>query len=374
MGLQIRRARPDDAEAIARLNARLRAGGVDTTVYPPDVVPAVQPDEPRESYYVVADGDEIRGSVYLRRSRLWMSDRSIPVGWIKYPVAESLVERRYAGVPAAMIMHLQRELPTLLAVGMGGLQGQFAKLLQALRWSGAVVPTYVLPADPLVVLTELPQLASRPRIRRAASLLRQCGAGPIARGAFRAWSAMRGAGTRSGIRVSRHSHPDDGWDALFHQQRGSYPAIADRSRRTVAWAMPSSAPGVGFWTVERRGQRLGWFAAQQLDFRRARHRPYGALRVGMLHDMLADPTNASTVVTAAVRTLIEGGAQLLVANHSAPEWRPAFRAAGFLEAPPSFACLASPALASALAEVGLTPAQLYVTRGDDGVMNPEVLE
>ncbi|MFN7530765.1 MAG: hypothetical protein ACK5T7_06655, partial [Gemmatimonas sp.] len=95
---------------------------------------------------------------------------------------------------------------------------------------------------------------------------------------------------------------------------------------------------------------------------------------GMLHDMLADPANAGAVVTAAVRTLVKGGAQLLVGNHSAPEWRPAFRAAGFLEAPPSFACLASPALVRVLAEAGLTPAQLYVTRGDDGVMNPEVVE
>ncbi|MCA2993189.1 hypothetical protein [Gemmatimonas sp.] len=374
MGLQIRLARPDDAEAIARLNARLRAGGVDTPVYPPDVVPAAQPDEPQESYYVVADGDEIRGSVYLRRSRLWLAERSIPVGWIKYPVAESLVERRFAGVPAAMIMHLQRELPTLLAVGMGGLQGQFAKLLQALRWSGAVVPTYVLPVDPLPVLTELPQLASRPRVRRAASVLRLCGAAPVTRGALRAWNAIRGIGTLRDIRVSPYAAPDAGWNALFRQIRGSYRAMADRGQRAVTWAIPPAAPGVGFWTVERQGQRLGWFAAQQFDFRRARHRPYGALRVGMLHDMLADPANAGAVVTAAVRTLVKGGAQLLVGNHSAPEWRPAFRAAGFLEAPPSFACLASPALVRVLAEAGLTPAQLYVTRGDDGVMNPEVVE
>lgn len=371
MGLQIRRARLDDAPAIGRLNARLRAGGVTAPVYAPEPDVPVVDGTPYESYYVVADGEEIRGSVYLRRSRLWIGQRSVPIGWIKYPVAESLVAPRFAGVPAAMILHLQRELPTLFAVGMGGLDGQFAKLLSALRWTGGVVPTYVLPVDPLPVLTQLPHLAARTRMRRVASALQAVGADAPARLALRTWSRLRTRAAGSGVDVALCASPDERWDALFDTARHQYPALAERTRACVTWAVPPTAPGVRYWGVSREGALIGWAAVQQLDFTHARHRPYGALRVGIVHDMLAAPGDAAAVLPGVVRALVDDGVQLLLANHSAPSWRTAFRAVGFREAPASFACLASPALSAELSAVGLTPTDVYMTRGDDGVLTPE---
>jgi hypothetical protein len=369
VGYLIRPAVPTDAPALARLDQRLAAAGTDVRVYPPDAPRPVVADEPSEQYFVVQDGDEIRGSVYLRRSTLFVGDTTLPIAWVKYPVSESLVDRRFAAVPAAMILFLQREFPNVLAVGMGGLQGTFAQLLDRFRWSGHVVPTLVLPLHPSRVIRQLPQLATRGRLRQLAAAADRVGAGAVASWGVRAIIAgLEGARLR-GASVLPVGTPNPDYDTVFTRARAQYATLADRRAAAVRWSVPADVPGVTHQTVHVNGATVGWVAVQFVDLRTlSSPSPYGALRVGVLHDMLAAPTFAAPVVAAGVRVLRRAGADLIIANHSHPTWLHALRGTGFLNAPPSFACMLSPALTAALSARGVHAHDLYLTRGDDGVL------
>ncbi len=369
MGYVIRQAVPTDAPALARLDQRLAAAGSDVRVYPPDAPRPVPADEPSEQYYVVEDGDEIRGSVYLRRSTLFVGDTTLPIAWVKYPVSESLVDRRFAAVPAAMILFLQREFPNLMAVGMGGLQGTFAQLLDRFRWSGHVVPTMVLPLHPSRVIRQLPQLATRRQLRRLAATADRVGAGAVVSWGVRVISAGLERVRRRGTSVRPLAAPNVDFDAVFAQARAQYPMLADRRAAAVQWSVPADVPGVTHQTVHVEGIARGWVAVQFVDLRAlSSPSPYGALRVGVLHDMLAAPEFAAPVIAAGVRLLRRAGADLIIANHSHPTWLHALRGSGFVTAPPSFACMLSPALTAALTARGAGAHDLYLTRGDDGVL------
>jgi hypothetical protein len=368
--MNIRPARPTDAPALARLDRRLRTAGRNVVVCPPDEKAPSSSEHGTETYFVVEDGDEVRGSVYLRTSLLHIGEETVQIGWIKYPVAESLIDGRFAGVPAAMILHLQRQNPTLLAVGMGGPEGPLAKLLTALRWSGGVIPTFVLPIDPIAVASELPHLAKRTWLRRAARVARGIGLGPAARVGIRATTLLRATALSKGATVRTEVEPPFDWNKVFAAATSEYLAISERTAASVSRLLPPSAPGVRYWTISRDGLDIGWAAAQLLDFRDAPFRPYGALRVGIVHDMLSLVNDASVVVSLAAASLAREGAQLLLANHSVPAWGRAFRDIGFLRAPESFACLGSPALVERLSRAGISPLDLYLTRGDDGFLNP----
>ena len=110
MRIVVRRFQNGDADAIRRLNHRLEAAGIEHRVYPEDL--SLNPDADLEvrpindSLHVAADGHEIRGGTWLREQYFWVEGRRHRVGWMKYPVAESLIDPTYAGVPASMMLQL----------------------------------------------------------------------------------------------------------------------------------------------------------------------------------------------------------------------------------------------------------------------------
>ena len=116
MRIVVRRFQNGDADPIGRLNHRLEGGGSEHRLYKEDL--SVNPDADLEirpindSLFVAADGDEIRGGAWLREQYFSVEGTLHRVGWMKYPVAESLVDPKYAGVPASMVLQFLRHQPS----------------------------------------------------------------------------------------------------------------------------------------------------------------------------------------------------------------------------------------------------------------------
>jgi hypothetical protein len=357
---------------LARLDLRLRDGGASARVYPPDELPSEVPHFPREEQYVVADREEIRGSVYLRLTSMIAGGVRFQVGYVKYPVAESLVDKKYAGVPVAMMRHLQKLQPELLVMGMGGLSGPFAQFLSRMRWRGHTIPTVILPLQPTRILRHLPHLAARTTLVRIARVLDWLGGGMVLSGAVRLTSAVgtrwlgRGAitepllpGTSDGSVYSRVSA----------SVVSSYPLMVDRDAKYATWMFPEHTQGAHRLHVQTAPGHDGYVHIQYVDLRERRSSPYGPLRLAVLQDMLAVPEAARGVVAAGVDLARRLDADLVLMTHSHPAWLTAARRCGFLMGPDNFACMRSPALDQKLAELGIIARDLYVTRADDGVLS-----
>lgn len=357
--MKIRRWEPADEARIARLNDRLRRGGVDWPVW--NEGPPPSPDDPiAERMYVASEDDEVRGAVWLREHEFRLRGTTITAGWAKYPVAESLVDPAFGGVPGALILKIQREQPRLMALGMGGVDGNFAKLLRSMRWEGVGVPFLVRFNHPARVLRALRALRSSRLRRVGADVLAATGIGWLG---WRAYETARRTLARATPLDVEVVESFGGWaDALWERDAGAYTFIARRDAAMLNRVYPPAMP-VTRLRLRRDGADIGWACVVDRDLRDKPDTAFGPLRVGLVADALGAPRDATSIVAAADAYLAARGVDLTFTNQSHDAWCAAFRRAGYLEAPSQFAFFRSVAAGrdlGPLTDLG----ELYLNRGD----------
>lgn len=364
----IGRITPSDAPAIARLNERLRLGGDPHVVYGTDDGLPDDAPLPRERLYVVRDGDEIRAAAYLKEVQFRIRDETVTLGWVKYPVAESLVDKRFANAPAGLVLDLMRRRPLLAAVGMGGHDGSFAQLLQRLGWQGDDTPTLIFPVDLAAIARALPAMRPGLASERIATYIGRTGLGnlgslvlsPLARAYF----ALRHAGARA------ESFDSFGtWATIGNREIGAeYPAVACRDARHSNWMSPLDVPGARRLRIALRDATVGWAVVQTIDRRNvASSDRFSGLRVGVLHELFSRLEHAPQVIAAAVRDLLDQKVQVVIAQHSHAQWQVVLRRMGFIVSPARFGLYVAPALAAHLQASQVSIQEMFVTRNDDGI-------
>jgi hypothetical protein len=366
VSIRVRRYQEEDRGGIERLNARLAAGGSSHVVYPEGR--EQDPSRPvRERLFVAAEDGEIRGGVWLKEHASSVAGVGEPVviGWLKYPVAESLVDARYSGVPGSLILQCLREQPRLLALGLGGHATPLARILSRLAWAGTTIPLQYLPVRPNRLLRELAPLRSTAARRAAADLLRLSGLGWLG---WRAVEALRGGGRVSrllrGLSVDHVSAFGPWADETWARCRGSYGFLTVRDAAMLA-AMYRSHPDIGRLRVRRGSEDLGWACVVRHDFGAGRpDASFGRMTVGLVADALAPPQAASSVLAAATAWLLEAGVDIIISNQLHPAWSAALGALGFLTGPSNFALYRSPAASQLLDADAVRALGKHVNRGD----------
>jgi hypothetical protein len=375
--IQVRRFTAADVPAIQRLDARLAAAGVPHRIGCQDARADGDPSLDREPIierlYVAAAGDEIRGGVWLKEQMFWSDEGPLRVGWPKYLIAESPVNGMRAVVPASLLFSLVREQPRLLALGMGGTSGPFARLLAAARWNGSAMPFFAAFVRPSRVLRNLSCVRTTWLRRAIADALSYSGLASAAGhllSVSRAGRRTRAIRKYSGTVVDRFG---DWADEVWEQCRDAYSFIAIRDSRAANALYPDGLKCLTRLRVRNDDGDVGWICARAIDAAgTAFERHFGRLKLGILTDGLAHPSDAAGVLDVGVRQLIENGVDLILMYQSHPAWCGAARRVGFLPAPSPSAFYRSPAIDAVLTKAVAKNRHCHLTWSDgDG---PERIE
>jgi hypothetical protein len=366
--LEVRRFRESDRPGIERLNRRLAAAGAADRVYPEDSVAEGSPELARdgaisERLLVAAEGSEVRGGVWLKEQDFWVGGRVERMGWAKYPVAESLISADYAGVPGALLIQLLREQPRLLALGMGGHDGPFARFLARMRWQGQTIPLFLFPCRPSKVLREFGGRLASPLTRTLSRVVAATGAAELVV-AGRGWIRARPPGApRRFLEVQAVNQFGSAADDLWLRLRDRYGFLASRDSGTLAGMYPSRSRGVTRLMVSRQGAGIGWLVVFSHDPAVDPLQPqFGGLSYGILADGLAAPDDVPDLLAAGHQHLRESGVDLIMSHQAHPRWQAGLSSLGYFIGPPRFAFYQAPAVTSL---VGAIPqAEWHFTRGD----------
>lgn len=366
MSLEIRRYRPTDALAIDQFNIRMAAGGVSHRLYPENEHElSGKTDDPRFTRLLVAARDGvIHGGVWLTSQSLRLAGTTIRASWIKYPVAESLIDPAHAGIPAAIVLHMTRAEGTLLSLGLGGRQTAFARILDGFKWSGSTVPFYFRIVRPARVLRHLRFVRSS-RLRAAVmDVLAGTGLGAVGFGIFRGLQRLGRPTPRISCSVTEVDQFGSWTDRLWDMHCDRYSLVSMRDQATLNDLYPSRFPGLSRLRISDSGRDLGWACTTRMDLRKgAGHRVFGRLVVGCIADCFSSPEDATTVVGAATRALLASGVDLLVSNQSHPAWGRALQSWGFMKGPSNFAFYRPPAIQQVLDDHD-NDCHIHITRGD----------
>jgi hypothetical protein len=369
VAISFRRYQDSDFDALERFNRRMEAGGSPHRLYREDLTKnptadlAIRPIN--DSLYVAAQDDELRGGTWLREQYFQVDGALHRVGWMKYAIAESQVDARFSMVPLVMVRGLTKQQPRLMALGMGGHDAPFARLLDAADWRSCTVPFFFLVVRPFRVLRGLTHLRGRPAMRIAMDAAAWTGAGWLGNLLYRAPALLSSAGRG----LATELEPTFGsWaDDLWNECRGEYHALAVRDGRALDFRFPAAGPDavkVHRVRVRRGTDDIGWVCAKVSEGGEFAH-AFGDLRVGLLLDMLARPHDARSVLAAGVRYLEAHDVDIVVTNLSHDAWIDAARGLRFLSGPSNVAFYRAPAADELLFGSGRTPQTAHITRSDD---------
>lgn len=366
MSIRVRRFEPADEAGIERLNARLQRGDTTDRVYAesPTTPSLSRGDAMSQELYVAADGDEVRGGVWLHEHEFLHHGRSLQAGWLKYPVSESLINREYGGVPGAMILTMMRRQPYLMALGMGGRETPFARLLASIGWRIEDVPFFAALVRPARVVKHAPQMRGAGTVARAARLGARLGLLTAGLAPLNVLRSVRSKQLLREVTTSIVSRFDTWADDIWNLAASDYGFIARRDAAMLNLLYPSSFPRLTRLQVTRDGRVLGWVCTTLADpGSSAAFSEFGELRVGMIADGTGQSQHAAAILAAGVHHLVQSGADLIVTNQMHPAWRRPLRWLGFLPRPTNFLFACSKRMAGAIGE-DIASQAMFINRGD----------
>lgn len=364
MSIEVRRFQAGDEAGVAAFNDRFEAAGIEHRLWEEDL--DKNPDADLERFpvsvtlHVVSDGDAIRGGSWLREQYFWANGERHRVGWMKYPVAESLIDPKFAGVPASMVIHLLRRQPNLMALGMGGHDAPFARLLKGIRWQSSTVPFFFRVVRPFRVLRGLAYARRKPLIRLGADVAAFTGVGAVAHAAYLAAHRLRRRDEPIDYSVEPAFGPwaDETWLAA----RDEYRSLAVRDAHTLNYQYGPRFIIARRIRVTRAGRDIGWACAYVLSKRDANKSYFGQLNVGLITDALARPEDAADVIRAGVQCLEAEGADIVLSYFSHSAWTDALRRLAFVPGPSTFAFYRSPHAEKTLVDGPIE--ECFLTRSD----------
>jgi len=337
-----------DAQAAeaAAFNERMRAHQqTEYVLY--EQPPFMEPDDApiRNRFYVVRDEDAVRGSLLLASfPGSFGTGEAADVINCREPISEAIVDSRFA----------------LFALGMGGEDRPFPRLLKSAGWTLRPVPFLFRVARAGAFLRELRMLRISPARRILSRVAAVTGAGKVGVTALQ-FRSVTAALSTGGLTVAPVTEWEGWVDELWQQCRHDISFGVSRDLRTVRELYPLDERVSGY-CVRRNGQPVGWMAAQTTPMRD--HKYFGNLRVSTLLDGIALPLEMRSVVSLVSRSLVREGADLLVTNQSHASWLEAFRSSGYLSGPSNYILALSKGLAAGIAAQPNGLDRMQFTRGD----------
>ena len=369
MSFAVRRFRPEDRPSIERLNERLEEAGFAHRLYPESPAEqAVNAHSARPRFtrlLVAAEDGEVRGGVWLTSQDLRLMGETTRAGWIKYPVAESLIDPAYSGIPGALVFQMMREEPIILSLGLGGHDTPFARLLAGLKWVGSTIPFYFQIVNPFTVLRQMRFLRNTRWRTAVMEALAWSGAGWVGHRMWRSVQRLRLPTPPTGYGAAIVDEFGPWADRLWERWRDAYSVASTRDADSLNDLYPDDFEGLARIRVTRAGADVGWACTTLMDLSRGTgHRHFGRMRVGLVADCFGPPEEAPAVMAAATRHLIGSGADLLVSNQGHPAWGRALHDQGYLHGPSNFACYRPPAVDRLIAQGSAAGLSWHLTRGD----------
>ena len=356
---------PQHVAAVRAFNQRLGAGGISWRFperWVPDWLPNVDGARVYQEFFLLLEGEDVRGAYALKHQDVSLSGEIQRVGSFYLPLSEGVINPAYGLVASRLLQDAMRRVPLLYSVGMGGRGTQVARLVRAIGWPMQVVPFYFKVRHGSRFLREVRYLR---RGRWGAALLDLAAASGIGALAARvADLALTRWRTDPAVHVDAVDEGGDWLDALWRSCAARYSFAAVRDGGTLDQVYPAPERNSRLLRISRGGHAIGLAVVRDAptSFRDSKY--FGDLQVGTIVDGVAAPDHADVVVERATRQLEERGVDLLVSNQLHPAWRTALRRAGFIRGPSNFLFATSPALAQRLRARDPLWRAVHVNRGD----------
>ena len=312
-------------------------------------------------HFLVLEGDDVRGGFLLAGFRGWFGNGETAQVWnCREPLSEGIVNPKYTFISIRMLKDIQQRSPYVFALGMGGEELPFPRLLRGAGWTIWPVPFLFRVFSGGGFAREL-KLLERGRLKILARLAAATGMAQAGVAAAQAKS-IAGAMAARGYEIERVERWGEWADEVWARFRGQCSFSVIRDRGTLPALYPLESGRIQAYVIRRGGSVAGWAATMNTAMKD--HKYFGNLRVGTILDCIAPMEAMRACAAATTRHLGREGADLVVTNQSHGEIVKAFRGIGFLSARSNYILALSKKFSEAVVKQAGGRDRMHFTRGD----------
>ena len=371
MGLRVVLYEASHVPAVRAFNARMRAA--DALLFPiQESAPAPNPQTPEEGiefshFVVIDDAGEVRGGYFTRTQPFYIRGEVRPVAHYTAPLSEGLIDKRFAPVGAAMLLHALGEQPLLFAMGMGGRDKPLPRMLTAMGWTILETPFLFFVLNGRRFLRNIGPLRERTERRLLADAMSFSGLGGLAIAAVQRFRKR----SRADCRYTLQPIPQFGeWaDRIWLESAPQYSLSAVRSSPYLQFIYPPDRGSSYYGMQLTAGERpAGW--VEMLDCHLLERSYFGDMRVAALADGVAPAAAIPSLIRASLDAAKQHNADMVISNQMHRDWISALKAAGFWQGPSNYLLALSKPLRKLLEPLAETMPLIHFNRGDgDGRVN-----
>jgi hypothetical protein len=353
---------------VRAFNQRLRDGKAAYVFSEDAPAPVPESESIRPRSFVVLEGEDVRGGfILIRYPGCFATGEKIPVLNCRLPISEGIVNNKYSLLGLRILKHIQKQSPYIFALGMGGEQLAFPRLLRGAGWTLRPVPFLFRIVRAREFLSNLQMLQRSLGRRVFARLAGITGAGTIGAALLQGRSVLGGSSS-IGLSIERVNEWGSWADDIWAQFQPLCSFSVARDRGTLEKLYPLKDGKIAAFLIRRAGRPVGWLAA--LDSQMHGHRYFGNMRVATILDCATIFNEMAGIVTLATRELARSGADIVITNQSHRDWVKAFKKAGFLQSKSNYILGLSKDLAVSISRNAGGMERVHFTRGDsDGRMH-----
>jgi len=361
----------DMISSVINFNNRLKSGGsaynfLESNI--PDWLPKIDDRKIFQEYFLCLENDSIvRGAYILKHQEFSFYGEILSIAAYYSPISEGIVNKQYNIIGIHLLINALKKQPLLFALGMGGYEEPFPKMLKAMRWEMFSIPFFFKIIDTKQFLSNITYFKNTKLKRFLLNFISVTGLGWISIKSLQFF--LRCRKIKDNLISCEEVHDFSSWaDDLWEVCKENYAMIAVRDSNTLNILYPSNSERFIRLMISRNNCVIGWIVV--LDTQMSNHKQFGNMRVGSIIDCLALSENALRVMNSATKYLENVGVDIIVSNQSHYSWCSALITAGFVKGPSNFIFSPSKKLSRLIHPFNVNKTNIHLTRGDgEGPIN-----
>jgi hypothetical protein len=317
---------------------------------------------PTENFYLAIDeAGKVRGGYVFQEHPFVVNGVNQILGFMKLPLSEGIINKAYNMVGIMLVKHALNMNPYVYALGMGGIQGPFAKLLKAMGWQITIIPFYFSIINPVNFLKNINSLRTTRSRSKILDLIALSGLGWLVHSLSEFILSLKSIHIKKADYVMIQRFGD--WvDEIWNSMSSVYPFISMRDAATLNNIYKSDSSRFQHMQITQSGTVIGW--STLLDMAKTDSPYFGNMRVICIINCHCIVGNEAALVHALKKRCRSSGHDLVVGNFSNHNYMQALKSCGFLPGPSNMAMAMSPELSKLCKDSGIEPYMMHITRGD----------
>ncbi len=322
-------------DEVKDFNYRLKKAGVNYQ-YPliasSDVLSIDKDIEIYTKHYIVLDvNNVVRGGYILKYQRFSLYKKNITSVVFQLPLSEGLINKKYNDVSLMIFKDAFSRSDKLFAVGLGGLDKNFPKILRAFGWQLELIPFYFKVNNVKNFIQNISYLEDKTILNGIVKLGYFSG---LLFSFIKLNQIFRDGFDSKLYSYKRFERFEDWADSIWKNSKTKYTLLADRSAKYLNAIYPDNDKTLINLKIIFKKKIIGWCVLKKT--RVSNHKQFGNMFLGSIVDCLCLDGYEKIIISCANDYLMKNNVDLIVTNQSSKSFCASLQKNGFIKGPSNF--------------------------------------